>query len=315
MEGLAITNSKPMWINKVLGIMILFLIGGFFLIRIINWNDKGSFIKHNFNPNSNSTISVFNKLNDEWEFPDGYTMENIRINGMDANWIYTDNTTSDKVILQLHGGAYINSLEDNGIQYQRSAVKYAELSGARILTIDYRVAPENPYPAALEDAVAAYQWLLKKDYKAGNIIIVGDSAGGGLTLATTMYLRDHQIELPAALITMSAWTNLNYEKKNIPYVGKSSAKDPYISPIYGDYTAFPPVLMQVGGDEKLFNDTAKVAEKAANAGVKVTQTTYDDMFHVFQLMYPVLTEANDAWDEVGQFIKSIFDNNTIQDEF
>lgn len=305
MESLTITRSKLSWTYAAIVITILLIGGGFILLKVVTGIDGGNFFKNRFSPNNNSNIATLNKLNEEWELPNGYTMENIQINGMDANWIYSDDGSQEKVILQLHGGAYIHSLEDNGIQYQRSAVKYAEISDARVLTIDYRVAPEDPFPAALEDAVMAYKWLLSKDYKAEDIIIAGDSAGGGLTLATTMYLRDNQIELPAALITMSAWTDLNYTKLKVPYVGESSAKDPYISPLYGNYEKFPPVLMQVGGAEALLKDTTKVAKKAKAADVKVTQTTYDDMFHVFQLLYPVLPEANDAWDEVERFIQAI----------
>lgn len=306
MESLAITNVNQKHIYWILGMSILLLFGGFLLIRISPGIEKGSLFQKFFNPKNNSNITTLEKLNEEWNFPDEYTMENILIGEMDAYWVYANESATDKVILQLHGGAYINSLAENGTQYERAAVKYAEISGARILTIDYRVAPEDPYPAALEDAVTAYQWLLEKGYEADNIIIVGDSAGGGLTLATTMYLRDHQMPMPAALITMSAWTDLNYKNRKISYVGEYAATDPYISPIYGDYTGFPSMLMQVGQDEKLLKDTIKVAEKAKAADVKVTQTTYDKMFHVFQLLYPVLTEANDAWEEVGTFIQSVF---------
>ena len=305
MESLTITRSKFTWNYTVIGIVILIITGGFFFLTVGKGIGKGDFFKNRFRPNNNSNITTLNKLNEEWELPDGYTMETVQINSMDANWIYSDHGSQEKVILQLHGGAYIHSLEDNGIQYQRSAVKYAEISDARVLTIDYRVAPEDPFPAALEDAVMAYKWLLSNDYKAENIIIAGDSAGGGLTLATTMYLRDNKIELPAALITMSAWTDLSYTKLKVPYVGESSAKDPYISPLYGNYEKFPPMLMQVGGAEELLKDTTKVAKKAKAADVKVTQTTYDDMFHVFQLLYPVLPEASVAWDEVERFIQTI----------
>lgn len=306
MESMTITRSKFKWNYAAIGILILLIAVGFIFFKVVNGFDKGASFRNQFKPGNNSNIATLNKLNDEWELPNGYIMENVEINGMDANWIYTDNASKDKVILQLHGGAYIHSLEDNGIQYQRSAVKYTQISGARVLTIDYRVAPEDPFPAALEDAVSSYNWLLSNGYKAENIIIAGDSAGGGLTLATTMYLRDHQIELPAAIITMSAWTDLNYAKWKVPYVGESSARAPYISPVYGKYDDFPPMLMQVGGAEKLLKDTTKVAEKAEEADVKVTQTTYEDMFHVFQLLYPVLPEASDAWDEVEQFIQSIY---------
>jgi len=208
--------------------------------------------------------------------------------------------------LQLHGGAYTRSLKDNGTTYRRAAVQYAELSGAGVLTVDYRVAPEHPYPAALEDALLAYDWLLERGYTAKQIIIAGDSAGGGLTLATALYLRDHDMPMPAALITMSAWTNLNYKRMAPAYVGDHRADDPYISPVYGEYDGFPPMLMQVGGDERLLNDTLRVADKAKAAGVPVQQTTYDGMFHVFQMLFPELPDANEAWNEVEAFLQSIY---------
>ncbi|NLW17785.1 MAG: alpha/beta hydrolase [Firmicutes bacterium] len=212
----------------------------------------------------------------------------------------------DKAILQLHGGAYRRSLADNGVTYRRAAVQYANLSGAGVLTVDYRVAPEHPYPAALEDSVLAYKWLLEQGYEPEHIIIAGDSAGGGLALATALYIRDNNLPMPAALITMSAWTNLNYRRRTPAYVGDNRADDPYISPIYGDYHGFPPMLMQVGGDELLLDDTVKVAQKAEDAGVVIQQTTYPGMFHVFQMLFPELSEANRAWVEVEAFINDVY---------
>lgn len=137
-------------------------------------------------------------------------------------------------------------------------------------------------------------------------VIAGDSAGGGLTLATALFLRDNKLQMPAALITMSPWTNLNYKRINVAYVGENDATSPYISPIYGNYSGLPPMLMQVGGDEVLLNDTTAVAKKARDAGVTVHQATYDGMFHVFQLLSPVLPEANEARDEVEAYIKNIY---------
>ncbi|HHW47480.1 MAG TPA: alpha/beta hydrolase [Clostridiaceae bacterium] len=217
----------------------------------------------------------------------------------------TKDTKPDKAILQLHGGAYTRSLKDNGITYRRAALQYARISGAGVLTVDYRVAPEHPYPAALEDAVLAYKWLLEQGYPSERIIIAGDSAGGGLALATALYIRDHDMLMPAALITMSAWTNLNYKRWTSPYIGNDRADNPYISPVYGEFDGFPPMLMQVGGDEMLLNDTIEVAQKAKEAGVSVRQTTYPGMFHVFQMLFPEIPEANEAWDEIEEFIKEI----------
>ncbi|MBH1939818.1 alpha/beta hydrolase [Mobilitalea sibirica] len=273
---------------------------------------KGSLFQRKFNFDDNAHIQMLEELNKEWELPEGYTIDDIEYNGLNMNWVYPKDNSSDNVILQLHGGAYQRSLAENGTNYQRFAVKYAQISEARVLTIDYRVAPKHPYPAALEDAVMAYQWLLDQGYKAEKIIIVGDSAGGGLTLATALYLRDNDLPLPAALITMSAWTKLDYKRMDVPYVGSSDPKDPYISPFYGEYSRFPPILMQVGGEEALLGDTLEVADKALIAGVDITQTTYKDMFHVFQLLYPLLPEANNAWVEVEEFIDRIFNHTDKQ---
>jgi acetyl esterase/lipase len=254
----------------------------------------------------NENTKILNKLNEEWMFPKGFKLESVEHKGLKMNWVYSLNSTSDKVILQLHGGAYRKSLADYPTMYQRTAVKYAEISGARVLTIDYRVAPANPFPAALNDAAAAYKWLLDMGYKAENIIIAGDSAGGGLTLATALYLRDNNKDMPAALITMSAWANLDYKRTDVAYIGDNDAKNPYVSPIYGDYTGMPQMLMQVGGDEYILKDTTTVAKKAREAGVHVVQTTYDGMFHDFQMLFPAIDQANKAWDEVEAYIKNVY---------
>jgi acetyl esterase/lipase len=256
--------------------------------------------------NNNENTKVLNKLNEEWTFPKGFKLENVEHKGLKMNWVYSLNSTSDKVILHLHGGAYRKSLADYPTMYQRTAVKYAQISGARVLTIDYRVAPANPFPAALNDAAAAYKWLLDMGYKAENIIIAGDSAGGGLTLATALYLRDNNIDMPTALITMSAWAKLDYKRADVAYIGDNDAKNPYISPIYGDYAGMPQMLMQVGGDEVILKDTITVAKKAREAGVHVVQTSYDGMFHDFQMLFPAIDQANKAWDEVEAYIKNVY---------
>ncbi|HQD71174.1 MAG: alpha/beta hydrolase [Limnochordia bacterium] len=255
---------------------------------------------------SNDNLELLNQLNASWSLPEEYSLEVITVDGIVMEWLRPNNYQPDRAVLQLHGGAYMRSLEDNGATYRRAALQYAKLSGGAVLTVDYRVAPEHPYPAALEDAVAAYNWLLDQGILPEQIIIAGDSAGGGLTLATALYLRDNRQPLPKALITMSAWTNLDYRLWTPAYVGNARADDPYISPIYGEYYGFPPMLMQVGGDERLLNDTVAVAQKAREAGVDVRQTTYPGMFHVFQMLFPELPEANAAWVEVAEFINEIW---------
>lgn len=268
--------------------------------------DGGTVLAQDFGIGTNGNVALLNELNANWTLPEDYSLELLEVDGIAMEWVQEKGVEQERVILQLHGGAYTRSLADNGATYRRAAVQYARLSGAAVLTVDYRVAPEYPYPAALEDALLAYGWLLGQGYAPDRIIIAGDSAGGGLTLALGLYLRDNGLPLPAGLITMSAWTDLNYRRWTPAYVGDHPADHPYISPIYGEYTGFPPMLMQAGGDEILLKDTLAVARKAEEAGATVQQTTYPGMFHVFQMLFPKLPEANSAWDEVEAFIQEVF---------
>ena len=259
--------------------------------------------------NNTEMRDLLDKINSEWSMPDNYVMESNFIGNMKTEWLHEVNIVPDKVILHLHGGAYIRDLDYNGNLYRRMAVQYAQISGAGVLTIDYRIAPKDPYPAALEDALAAYTWLLNQGYDSEDIIIAGDSAGGGLALATTLYLKDNDMPLPLAVITMSAWTDLDYANINIAYVGNDNdATNPYISPAYGDYIGFPPLLMQVGTRD-IITDTLSVSNIANDAGVSVKQTTYQGMFHVFQALFPSLEEARDAWAEVKEFIKYVYEES------
>lgn len=202
---------------------------------------------------------------------------------------------------------------------------YNEVShGCSVLTPDYRVAPENPYPAALEDAVASYQWLMDKGYFGEQIILGGDSAGGGLAMALCMYLKDHHMPMPCGIVAMSPWTDLtasgesyetNYEKDPLfgntkesliyvnDYAGDHDKMDAYISPLFGNFKEFPPMLIQVGSIEMLLSDSVSVAAKARQQGVKVRLSVYEGMFHVFQMAYLNIPESKRAWAEVGKFIE------------
>lgn len=252
------------------------------------------------------TKQLLRELNQNWRLSSEYEIEKLELEHAQMEWLHTNGRTPEKAILHLHGGAYRFDLNHYGSQYRRVAHQYAEISGAGVLTLDYRVAPPDPYPAALEDAAAAYAWLLDRGYAGEDIIIAGDSAGGGLALALTLYVRDNGMALPAGLVTMSAWTNLDYSRLKIPYLGKSGrGDDPYISPVYSDYAGFPPMLMQVGTQD-ITSDTLHVAEKAEKAGAAVNATVYEGMPHVFQAVFPVWDEANTAWDEAGDFIRAVF---------
>ncbi len=257
-----------------------------------------------------------------WKVPGCFTMTHIEMANYTMEYLASkENPNLEKVILQLHGGGYTGAVRN---AYYVFAGLYNEVShGCSVLTPDYRVAPEHPYPAALEDAVASYQWLLNQGYFGDQIILAGDSAGGGLAMALCMYLKDHSMPMPCGIVAMSPWTDLtasgesyetNYEKDPLfgntrdsliyhnYYVGDADPMDAYISPLFGDFRQFPPMLIQVGSIEMLLSDSVEAASKARQQGVKVRLSIYEGMFHVFQMAYLNIPESKKAWAEVGKFI-------------
>lgn len=257
-----------------------------------------------------------------WIVPSCFTAENIQLENFTMKWLERKvEPATDKVILQLHGGGYMGAVRN---AYYVFAGLYNEVSkGCSVLTPDYRVAPEHPYPAALEDALASYQWLLKKGYLGDDIIVAGDSAGGGLAMCLCMYLKDHHMPMPCGLVCMSPWTDLtasgesyetNYTKDVLfgntresliyqnEYVQDADPMDAYISPLFGDFRGFPPMLIQVGGNEMLLSDSVEAAARAKQQNVKVRLSVYEGMFHVFQMAYLNIPESKKAWAEVGRFI-------------
>ena len=260
-----------------------------------------------------------------WIVPDCFNMTHIELKNFSMKLLsLKENPSQDHVILQLHGGGYMGAVRN---AYYVFAGLYNEVShGCNVLTPDYRVAPEHPYPAALEDAVASYQWLLDKGYYGEQIIVAGDSAGGGLAMALCMYLKDHHMPMPGGVGAMSPWTDLtasgesyetNYERDPLfgntkdsliyvnDYAGDHDKMDCYISPLFGDFRGFPPMLIQVGSLEMLLSDSVSVAAKAREQGIRVRLSIYEGMFHVFQMAYLNIPESKKAWAEVGKFIDVI----------
>lgn len=258
-----------------------------------------------------------------WKCPECFTMQTIEMEHFTMELLESkENANRDKIILQLHGGGYVGAMRN---AYRMFAGLYNEVShGMSVLTPDYRVAPEHPYPAALEDAVCAYEWLLAQGWFSEQIIVAGDSAGGGLAMALCHYLINHGRQLPCGIIAMSPWTDLtasgesydtNYERDplfgktrdsliyNRDYVGDHDPMDEYISPMFGDFRGFPPMLIQVGSYEMLLSDSVDVAAKARGQGVKVRLSIYDGMFHIFQMAAKMLPESRKAWVEIGKFIE------------
>lgn len=256
---------------------------------------------------------------------DGYRIEHVKLENCIVKLLVpNDNKDSEKIILFLHGGAYYQGLCD---KYLMLAKNYSvAFNKSKVLIVDYRLAPENLYPAALNDAVNSYKYLLSKGYKSKNIVFAGDSSGGGLALSSALYLRDYNIQLPKGIITFSAATNFCCDgaswTENLdidPMLGRHSnpdlikpiysvnedLKNPYISALYGDLKGLPKLLMQVGTHEVILSDTVDFAKKAKKVGVDVKQTTYQGMSHVFEVV-PTLPESREAWKEVHEFLKVLY---------
>lgn len=273
-------------------------------------------------------VKVSNKA---WIPPRSWNMEKIALtNGGHASYLVPKTCTRrDVAILHLHGGGYTLGFIS---VFRRYAIKLARLGGKiPVLSLDYRVAPEHPYPAALEDAMDAVQWLRQeKGVRPESIIVAGESCGAGMALALAMHLRDDGLGCPRALVLMSPWTDLTcgsdsyasryhmdpFFGRKLPmpdneyrtavgkiYGGSNDLTQPYLSPAFGDFSSLPPMLVHVGEYEMLFDDSAVVCQKAKAAGVAVEFHVWPGMFHVFQLADGLIPEARDAWREIGEYMR------------
>jgi acetyl esterase/lipase len=244
----------------------------------------------------------------------------LTIDGIKAEWLIPNGASSEKVILYVHGGGYVSgSCSD----HRGIISKFALNTGVTSLLYEYRLAPEHPFPAAVDDSVTVYQWLLQRGYKPENIIIAGESAGGGLTLALLLALKEQQIQLPKAAVSISPWTDLtcsseSYRTKNkvspaplnswyvfsSHYIGSIKADNPLISPLFGDLKGLPPLLIVSGVDDELFEDGEKFYLKAKAAGVDVRFIAGEGMVHCYPLLAPMFPEATEAMNKIVNFIKS-----------
>ncbi|RLA43026.1 MAG: alpha/beta hydrolase [Gammaproteobacteria bacterium] len=245
----------------------------------------------------------------------------VTANGIPCELHTPPGADTSRVIMYVHGGGYvIGSLKS----HRATVAELARAGGCRALAVDYRLAPENPYPAAVEDSVAAYNWLCSSGYEPGKIVIAGDSAGGGLTAGTLVALRDASQPLPAAGVCISPWVDLeatgeSYEsRKDIDpmvtreliapmgnaYVGEGGdLKATTACPIHADLTGLPPLLIQVGSAEVLFSDAETLAKNAEAAGVEATLEEWPDMVHVWHLFHQNLEDGRKAITRIGEFVK------------
>jgi monoterpene epsilon-lactone hydrolase len=249
---------------------------------------------------------------------DDVTCEEVNAGGVPGEWITAPGAREDRVTYYLHGGGYVLCSVNT---HREMISRISRAIGARALAINYRLAPECPFPAAVEDAVAGYKWLLSKGIEPRSIVVAGDSAGGGLTVAALVALRDADVPLPAAGICISPWADMEcngvaklvgreggieYQgilKMAKTYVGDADLKTPLASPIHADLTGLPPLLIQVGGAEELIEDSILLEARAKECGVDVTLETWEDMFHVWHMYAPMLPEGQQAIDRIGEFVR------------
>jgi acetyl esterase/lipase len=236
--------------------------------------------------------------------------------------ITTDRSRPEFNVLYLHGGAYNSGAPAH---YRHFTWRIADVLSAFVWALEYRLAPEHPFPAAIDDASEAYDWLLHHTPAGRRLFVIGDSAGGGLTLGLLMKLRDENGSLPAAAVAMSPWTDLALtgdslrtnaasdpmlSTDHLPtfaryYLAGADPHTPYASPLYGDPSGLPPVLIQVGGDEILRDDAVRMAEKLRLHNPHSRLEIWPRMPHVFQLFVPFLPEANAAIAHIRTFIASV----------
>ncbi|MFP6598522.1 MAG: alpha/beta hydrolase [Candidatus Hydrogenedentota bacterium] len=258
---------------------------------------------------------------DEKSFPphEDVAYTPVDAGGVPSLWVTAPGVSQDRVVLYLHGGGYvIGSLKS----HQDLVARISKAADARVLYIDYRMGPEHPFPAAVDDAVTAYKWLLAEGCDPSQLTISGDSAGGGLTIATLVSLRDGSHPLPAAAVCISPWVDLegigdsmtsnadadpNVKKDGLvamaeAYLNGADPKTPLAAPLYADLQGLPPMLIQVGSVETLLDDSTRLAQVAQDAGVDATLEITDEMFHVWHAFAPMLTEGQEAIDRMGAFI-------------
>ena len=264
--------------------------------------------------------SIYGRFMGQFPPPADVEIKPVNAGGVPAEWVIPPGATAGRTILYFHGGGYIVGAPRD---YREMVSRIARAAQAQALTIDYRRAPENPHPAAVEDAVAAYRWLLGQGVEPGRTVLAGDSAGGGLTVATLVSLRDRGDRLPAAGVCLCPWVDLEITGKSMDtnaevdplvkrdvitnmaaaYLQGQDPRTPLASPLHAELRGVPPLLIQVGTSETLLDDASRLAERARTAGVDVTFEPWPDMIHVWQWFGSFLPEARQAIDRIGEFIR------------
>jgi len=258
------------------------------------------------------------RASSKFKMPKGVAVEKQTVNGMAAEWILPENATEGCVLLYIHGGGFISG----SCRTHRAIVaKFALGCRLKSLVFDYRLAPEHPFPAGLDDCIGAYRWLLEEGYRPEDIVVGGESAGGTLTLSLLLALKEKKIPLPRAAFSISPVTDLRCQapsfetnaKNDIApinaskvwtgyYVGRNDPAAPLLSPQMGDYKGLPPLHICVGTHEIHYDDCAGVAAKAKAHGVDVTFSQWPKMVHAFPILSPLFPEAKMAMEEICEFV-------------
>ena len=262
----------------------------------------------------------FERMTDDFtiEVPARYSRVNA--GGVTAEWVTAEGASDSRVVLYFHGGGYIIGSPRT---HRAMLAHLSRDASARVLALDYRLAPEHPFPAPVEDSVAAYRWLLSEGYDPARTAVAGDSAGGGLTVAMMVQTRYVGLPLPGAAVCISPWVDMEglgesmktraaadpmVGRENLmvsakTYLGGADPRAPLAAPLYADLHGLPPILIQVGDAEVLLDDSTRLAGIAREAGVEVQMDVWDDMIHVWHVFAPILPEGKQAISQAGEFIK------------
>ncbi|MGQ0619008.1 MAG: alpha/beta hydrolase [Panacagrimonas sp.] len=250
----------------------------------------------------------------------GATRRNVLMNKVPAEHVSAPGAATDRAILYLHGGGYAFGSPRS---HRDLAEHLSDAAGAQVFTLHYRLAPEHPYPAAVDDATDAYRWLLEQGYKPGRIAISGDSAGGGLTFATLLSLKNKRLPMPACATPLSPWVDLENVGETMTsrdaedpivhkpmvdqlarmYLPEGSLRQPGVSPLHGDLSGLPPLLIQVGSRETLLDNSERIAARARSQGVDVQLDVWQGQIHVWHIFASRLDEGVEAIQKLGEFIR------------
>jgi acetyl esterase/lipase len=278
-----------------------------------------------FPPMKDHSIQQLRAQMEEWvgsfPLPEGVSAEAVDAGGVPAEWVKAPGAREETAFLYVHGGGYALGSAATG---RHLAAAISEAAATRVLSLEYRLAPEHPFPAAVDDGVAGFRWLVERGTPPGKVLIGGDSAGGGLTVATLVALRDAGDPMPAGGVCISPWVDLtcssdSYKTKSEEdpvivhediqwlaslYLDGRDPKTPLASPLFADLEGLPPLLIQVGSEEVLLDDALGLDKRARQAGVDSTLEVWEDMIHVWHVFFQMLQEGRDGIARIGEYFKS-----------